>query len=274
MKAWCFLVLVLIVLSCEAGKKKKKKPSSGVNSLKDRFLRGPQKATPSPTPAPPAVKVNKDFYFRYMNFICVAGQKPAGRPGSGHETAVDTSDTSWFCHLGRTLVHLPTPAYGNGFYFPQCTWLNRCVGCCTSSNNLLACQPTGVQKKKVDYYHIRPQSGGYMPEEKSIWMEEHTGCQCQCIKTPDSCDTITQYWRPDICECECNPGYRQHEMNCPAKFHYDPRKCDCVCKTGSKECSNPNMIWSDEECGCICKNLDVKCSLRYHYRDPYTCGCV
>ena len=51
MKAWFFLVLLLIALSCEGGKKKKKGKKTSNSNLKDRFLRGP-KATPSPTPAP------------------------------------------------------------------------------------------------------------------------------------------------------------------------------------------------------------------------------
>lgn len=70
MKVWLFLVLLLTVLSCEAGKKKKKKTSSSSSeSLKNLFLRR-RLTKPPPVVTVPVKKVS--FFICLLNSYLVA----------------------------------------------------------------------------------------------------------------------------------------------------------------------------------------------------------
>lgn len=55
-------------------------------------------------------------------------------------------------------------------------------------------------------------------EEKSMRLEEHHACACQCSQTAASCDPITQFWNPGLCQCECLPNYQEDQMNCGGNF--------------------------------------------------------
>lgn len=281
MKVWLFLVLVLIVLSCEAGKKKKKKTSSS-NNLKNLFLRRRPTARPTTEPTkPPPVQVKKvnlknidftsinttDQFYEVFNLPRLKQHgHGSGGVGSDHSTAMQDY-SEWGCKFRPTLVHLPAPPYGRGFIFPSCATVNRCSGCCGVSN--LECKPVGVTKVQVDYYHFQP-NGSYT--ETSRLVDEHLGCACQCSQTADSC-LKTQFLNPGLCQCECLPQNQEDALDCPQKgnFQYDPKTCSCVCKTVRHCDHDPNLRWSDEDCACVCKKQ--KCPSR-QYLDKNTCQCV
>lgn len=276
MKVWLLLVLLLTVLSCEAGKKKKKgtSSSSSLYSLKNRFLRRRPIATKPPPVTVPVKKVDLqkiDFKsFNTTDQFYKAFKLPRLKE-HGHKTGdIDHStalqeDSKWGCRFRPTLIHLPAPAYGNGFIFPSCATVNRCSGCCGVSN--LGCKPVAVDKVQVDYYHVQP-DGSYTITSTQV--DEHLGCACQCSQTADSC-LKTQYFNPGLCQCECLPQNQEYAMDCPLKgnFQFDPKTCSCVCKT-IRHCDDPNLQWSDEDCTCVCKKKE--CPSR-QYLDE-TCQCV
>ena len=63
------------------------------------------------------------------------------------------TDDEWNCRIRKTVVHLPVPKFGDGFYFPSCATLSRCSGCCFATN--LDCVPV-VQQVEMEFYHIIP----------------------------------------------------------------------------------------------------------------------
>lgn len=188
-----------------------------------------------------------------------------GGSGSDHSTAMQ-EHSKWVCRFRPTLVHLPAPAYGNGFIFPSCATVNRCSGCCGVSN--VECKPLAVVKVQVDYYHFQP-DGSYT--ETSTQVDEHLGCDCQCSQTADSC-LKTQYFNTGLCQCECTTQNQEYALDCPLKgnFQYDPKTCSCVCKT-IRHCDDPNFQWSDKDCTCVCKKKT--CPSR-QYLNTETCKCV
>ncbi|CAL7936890.1 unnamed protein product [Xylocopa violacea] len=134
-------------------------------------------------------------------------------------------------------------------YYPSCTRVNRCGGCC--SHSLLSCQPvtSEIRNFEVIVASIDSSSTGLSYSGKQIVpVEEHTSCQCDC---------------------------KIKEEHCNAKQIYDPDECICKCKNvdEAEKCNanNDTKIWNPELCACFCRE-ELECSTGFYF-DQNTCRC-
>lgn len=89
-------------------------------------------------------------------------------------------------------------------YYPSCTRVNRCSGCCSS--NLLSCQPTEIVTKTFQVSKNLYVGGknplrnkGFVP----VIVEEHTKCRCECVVKDTDCNALQKYNKSQ-CSCMCS----------------------------------------------------------------------
>jgi len=116
------------------------------------------------------------------------------------------------------------------FFYPTCTSVNRCGGCCGS--DLLQCSPTQTQRQAVKVMKCRypENSNSDMFEFEGlvdITMEVHTACECQCRVQAYHCDPAKHTYNADSCSCQCIN--RQMATQCPSNKNWDEQQCACVC---------------------------------------------
>lgn len=88
-------------------------------------------------------------------------------------------------------------------YFPSCTRVNRCGGCCT--HKLLSCQPT--EQNEIPYTISKSKYVGGSPGFQNmgpvqITVTEHTKCKCMCTITESDCNSL-QIYEKSKCKCSC-----------------------------------------------------------------------
>lgn len=136
----------------------------------------------------------------------------------------------------------------NTIYWPSCTRVERCGGCC--SHELLSCKPTATNT-----LHVQVVSMGYQGGSSSMGytgtlmvpLEVHTACECGCKLTEDDCNQFQEY-----AASEC--------------------RCKCVNKEDYIKCSKDSLkLWEPSTCRCKCKQ-QRECSTG-HYFDLNTCSC-
>ncbi|KAJ6639119.1 Vascular endothelial growth factor A, partial [Pseudolycoriella hygida] len=133
-------------------------------------------------------------------------------------------------------------------YFPSCTRIKQCGGCC--QHKLLECQPVETEIKT--FVVIKSQFTGNikMPlkEKVPVVVEEHTKCKCDCIVKEQDCKTH-QIYLPSQCKCECvNVDDRNKCLRHTSKI-WDESDCSCRCRESSKECTT-GTYYDENTCGC------------------------
>ncbi|XP_066998880.2 platelet-derived growth factor subunit A [Anabrus simplex] len=135
------------------------------------------------------------------------------------------------------------------FYYPFCTRVERCGGCCASA--LLSCQPSQTEIINYQVMVTEYQSGKKMQfrQKEIIPVERHTKCKCDCI----------------IKEKDCNQ-YQEYRKN----------ECRCVCLNVDEQqkclAENETKLWDHSNCTCECRDTK-ECSTGFYF-DQYTCSCV
>ncbi|GLV35215.1 cramped [Carabus blaptoides fortunei] len=138
------------------------------------------------------------------------------------------------------------PSY---FYYPSCTRIERCGGCC--SHSLLSCQPAGTEI--VTFQVIVSQyTGGTkltLKGKELIQVEKHTKCNCECVVKQEDCNSFQEY-RKNECRCVCLnlDERRKCEKNNTTQL-WDPRDCTCKCRETS-ECST-GLFFDNTKCACV-----------------------
>ncbi|KAL5276188.1 PDGFB family protein [Megaselia abdita] len=151
-----------------------------------------------------------------------------------------------------TLQVVPLEPYGSPqsdpdvYYFPKCTRIKQCNGCCNSP--LLVCTPIETQENLFLVMKLKYSSNGSsLLGKEPISILEHTRCACQC---------------------------RVKEEHCNAYQRYDSKNCKCVCdnKDEKDKCqSEKGKIWDHTNCTCGCRN-EVPCTTGSFF-DKKTCRC-
>lgn len=87
-------------------------------------------------------------------------------------------------------------------YFPSCTRVNRCGGCCT--HKLLSCQPT--EQMEIPYTISKSKymgsSGFQNMGPVQVTVTNHTSCKCMCTITEADCNSL-QIYEKSKCKCTC-----------------------------------------------------------------------
>ncbi|XP_016920282.2 vascular endothelial growth factor A, long form [Apis cerana] len=133
-------------------------------------------------------------------------------------------------------------------YYPTCTRVKRCGGCC--SHSLLSCQPTATEIRNFEIFVTVLESGDGLKYQgkRIVPIEEHTQCTCDC----------------KIKETDCNK-----------KQSYIPEECTCTCNNvdEQKKCNESNMkMWHPDLCSCFCREVQ-ECSTGFYF-DQNSCRCL
>ncbi|XP_069680508.1 uncharacterized protein [Periplaneta americana] len=134
------------------------------------------------------------------------------------------------------------------FYYPQCTRVERCGGCC--SHDLLSCQPTATEVITFQVIETQYEGGTTLnfKGKKYITVEQHTKCKCDCKIKEEHCNKLQKY---------------------------EKGECNCVCQNIDEEqkciADNDTKLWDPQECACTCRYIK-ECSTGFYY-DQKTCNC-
>ncbi|XP_011200376.2 balbiani ring protein 3 isoform X2 [Bactrocera dorsalis] len=133
-------------------------------------------------------------------------------------------------------------------YFPKCTRVKRCGGCCGSQ--LMSCQPAETETINFEVIPFEVVGGRKMRlrGKDIVVVEQHTKCKCDCRIKAKDCKQYQTY-RPDKCSCECTN--EDDELQCSKQGHkyWDQTECRCVCRD-SQSCTT-GTIFDDSQCACI-----------------------
>ncbi|CAG5119947.1 unnamed protein product, partial [Candidula unifasciata] len=156
------------------------------------------------------------------------------------------------CSPRFTTVRLTFPSSNpNIVYFPRCTKIERCGGCCASPH--LECVPSYTERESYKVIKAeQPYPGSshleWKGEYHTVIIDRHVNCRVQCTLTPD----------------KCGP-----------KKQFQERQCDCVCRDYQR--CTPPKVWDPEECECKCAEIlqcckaGEVCGLTF-MRDVCECG--
>jgi len=135
------------------------------------------------------------------------------------------------------------------FYYPQCTRVERCGGCC--SHELLSCQPTDTELLTFQVIETRYEGGSKLnyKGKKYVTVEQHIKCKCDCKVKEEHCNELQQYEKS---ECGCVCINVDDEKKCIAENDtklWDPKNCLCACRY-TKECST-GFYFDQKTCNCV-----------------------
>ncbi len=134
------------------------------------------------------------------------------------------------------------------FYYPSCTRIERCGGCCTHES--LMCDP--IEKQYVNYtIHVtRYQGGSKMKYEgpKVITIEKHLKCKCDCRIKKKDCTSV-QVYEEQYCRCVCNNGEEERSCSQQQNKLWNPSSCACQCREIA-ECSS-GFSFDHDRCKCV-----------------------
>ncbi|KAK7576388.1 hypothetical protein V9T40_012674 [Parthenolecanium corni] len=141
------------------------------------------------------------------------------------------------CNPEQRTVNLRDTDDPTLFYYPSCTRVDRCGGCC--SHELLTCQPK--TKQYINYtVHVSKYIGKSKLEyrgTKVVTVEKHLKCNCECKVKPTDCTSQQKYEEND-CRCVCTN--KEEEQRCTQEEKtklWNPSTCQCQCRE-VHECSS------------------------------------
>lgn len=133
------------------------------------------------------------------------------------------------CEPRPTTVPIPPDEDPRIVYWPTCTKVDRCGGCC--GLDLLECAPTAVETMIVQVMKQRMSANDSSRFEYlgnvNIPLEKHLHCDCHCRTKATDCNSATQDYEEESCSCRCR---NSHEAtSCPSPKRWDEKYCRCVC---------------------------------------------
>ncbi|XP_017471186.1 PREDICTED: vascular endothelial growth factor C isoform X3 [Rhagoletis zephyria] len=135
-------------------------------------------------------------------------------------------------------------------YFPKCTRVKRCGGCCGSQ--LMSCQPTETETINFEVTKIYHGDSTRIRGKEIVVVEQHTRCQCDCrIKAEvgrRDCNSY-QIYRRDMCSCVCTNEDALQKCLSQEHKYWDETTCRCVCRD-SQSCTT-GTIFDESQCACI-----------------------
>lgn len=135
------------------------------------------------------------------------------------------------CEPRPMTVPIPPSNDPQVVYWPTCTKIDRCGGCC--GFDLLECTATRVETVTVQVMkQVMSADDSEFYEFMGlvdIPLEKHTGCECQCRTKAHDCNAATQDYDEVSCSCRCRNS--DQATSCPSPKRWDSKYCRCVCPT-------------------------------------------
>ncbi|XKL61477.1 hypothetical protein PGB90_008534 [Kerria lacca] len=167
-----------------------------------------------------------------------------------NETSKSETPKPATCAPELRTVNLKESTDDTIYYYPSCTRVDRCGGCCGSE--LLSCQATQIQF--INYtVHIFEYNGKPVLEHrgsKIVTVDKHIKCKCDCKIKAKDCKSLHQKYEEKKCRCTCTN--REEEQNCLQQ--------------------NDSKVWNGSTCTCECRQIH-ECTTLYYF-DENTCSCV
>ncbi len=175
----------------------------------------------------------------------IANYKSISMSG-GQQPKLPPEPTFAHCDPELRTIKLQDTNDSSVFYFPSCTRIERCGGCC--SHESLMCEAT--EKEYVNYTVLvmQKRSEGRPRSYRVISVEKHMKCKCGCRIKKEDCTSLQVY---------------------------EEKNCQCVCKDSEKEASclqQENKLWNSSSCKCQCQDI-IPCLSGFHF-DYEKCTCV
>uniref|UniRef100_A0A2M4BT88 Putative secreted protein n=1 Tax=Anopheles marajoara TaxID=58244 RepID=A0A2M4BT88_9DIPT len=156
------------------------------------------------------------------------------------------------CEPQPELVSLrPENLTGTRYYFfPTCTRVNRCSGCCNT--NQLVCEAVTTRKilYKVMIMEYRAGKKDRFSHLELVPTEEHVKCKCLCRVRESHCNEL-QVYNPNNCRCECTN--REDRNQCVQERQlkqWNPDTCRCECLPRTEECTSGSH-YDRSACKCL-----------------------
>ncbi|XP_073833633.1 PDGF- and VEGF-related factor 1 isoform X3 [Musca autumnalis] len=147
------------------------------------------------------------------------------------------------CIPEPTVVDL-TPINPKNNYFPRCTRVKRCGGCC--STPWMSCQPTKTEIVNYQVYRYCYEHGAKFCGLDIIPVEQHLECKCDCRVKPKDCNAYQTY---EDCRCHCtNTDARDKCLELEHK-DWDENSCRCVCRQ-TENCTT-GSYYDENQCKCL-----------------------
>ncbi|XP_075158501.1 PDGF- and VEGF-related factor 1 isoform X1 [Haematobia irritans] len=147
------------------------------------------------------------------------------------------------CIPEPTVVDL-TPINPKSNYFPRCTRVKRCGGCC--STPWMSCQPTKTEIVNYQVYRYCYEHGAKFCGLDVIPVEQHLECKCDCRIKPKDCNPYQVY---EDCRCHCtNTDARDKCLELEHK-DWDDESCRCVCRQ-TENCTT-GSYYDENQCKCL-----------------------
>ncbi|XP_050083442.1 uncharacterized protein LOC126569995 isoform X2 [Anopheles aquasalis] len=136
------------------------------------------------------------------------------------------------------------------YYFPTCTRVNRCSGCCNT--NQLVCEAVTTRKilYKVMIMEYRTGKKDRFSHLELVPTEEHVKCKCLCRVRESHCNEL-QVYNPNNCRCECtNRDDRNQCVQERQLKQWNPDTCRCECLPRTEECTSGSH-YDRSACKCL-----------------------
>lgn len=173
----------------------------------------------------------------------------AGRMGfEGHERSNAIRATQAKCMPELQPVSLTDNQERSVLYYPSCTRIMRCGGCC--SHSLLSCQPVTKEFRnyEVTLFSIGNNNQMTYKGNRIVPLEEHTKCKCDCRIKPEHCKENQSYVKTE-CGCKCNNIDEEDKcLRYKDIKVWDPDRCVCLCRD-EEECST-GLYFDQNSCRC------------------------
>jgi hypothetical protein len=157
------------------------------------------------------------------------GNTQQGFYQQGVEIMASMIATPDVCEPRPTTVAIPPDTDPRIVYWPTCTQVPRCGGCC--GLDLLECTPLEVEPINVLVMKQRISANDSSRYEYlgnvNIVLEKHLRCDCHCRTKQSDCNAATQDYDEASCSCRCRNSH--DATSCPAPKRWDEKHCRCVC---------------------------------------------
>lgn len=175
------------------------------------------------------------------------------------ERSAGTRPTPALCATELQTVKLIESSEANVAYFPTCTRLKRCSGCC---QKFFSCTPTKTETKTFTLQKSRYNFASRKFElegKELVVVDEHLQCRCECSVRPEHCNPYQLYDKSE-CKCTCKNNDERKKCNEDDRKIWDAQACQCRCRNVT-ECTTGSYFEMNQ---CRCIDVSIFCFLFFN----------